>query len=1194
MANPKTYSNQSVNLTPSASSKHSKIIATASSSIMTNYEPSRSVTANHKIKPVEDVNGNPIVFSVGTNNHLYVVLRDTKSSSGWAQYDVTEAIASDWEVASFDTYRYANGTFVLAVALTKDSTVRFFTTTALSNDPTAAFWSNFSAQLVERPNTISLKNVSKIILGESDNSGIPIIIANATTDGTNYDRYLVNGDTKSSDNLWTLWPLPQNAHTKDGSNPIVDVALGKLSDLGLTGTYTLYYVGNDLQLTFDSVQKFNGQVISHAMTIPDGAQALATVVGDSNGNTELYVAGNGIYRFPVNGQGNSDQAIKIANSLQASAQTELEALADDNNIALWFLDEGVLSYIHGTRTATPTWTTPMPIAKDVGQIAAIRNTVLKTNEIFDVDADNNLNYYYQDPSTTIWRKNPIALADVGNAVPFKCYTTTVHLEDENGVPINTTVSLSASSWIYATVNGSNHILDKDTDISLTTDASGAITIITKVDTASSPIIGLKSGEFKEYIDVNPQNIVNENLKGFTSSSSVSSATTQNGDKVLPDNSKVSADQLANTFKTLTNASDAANGNTISVRTSNTINNTVDASALNQSHTGEKTFGVQNMNSLQPKMVTGNAALSLVPDNIKLENTRVTLTNSRTLTSDTGDAIEAFFGDVWNAITSGLEKVGSWVLNVVEEGVQFVVHLANGIATFILDTIEKIYEVLSWVLDQIEMGLEKLIQWLGQLLGWDDIITCHKIMANGINQTLSWLAEEPQKIKTHLDAFFNDAAKTLTGQSLPSDISSSSYTKAASDTKDKQSDEVKSNDNYTKSPAGSFAKYHIVHSGPANSNESVTSALTQALKDFMGTLETVGKDVYDTTKTIVMDIFDGIANGNMTVDQIFKKVMDDAILGTFKTIEDFANGMLDVLTDVINAVKAVLNYSIDIPFISGLYKLISGDDHLTILNVFSLIVSVPVVTLMKITTGTTPFANGTLGLDNTSQSPDDFMKLIAGGSSEPAARAMAMTTTDARSNESISAGVLYSQIGGGVFIIAEAINDILAVMGAAGATLGSFAKWIRVLLQAIMAGGSFPAVQDSAQGWRIVKWFLGLGTLTVLFCSAVDPTYGPAAGFLGIIYGIVGLVLAFGIPITVSINGNAYQITMAWIAFIGSLGAVTGAIAAAIAKFDFEPESKEIIAFVSGVGFTFKVVYDLYRELIVVIQDASNDYKPFYA
>jgi len=246
---------------------------------------------------------------------------------------------------------------------------------------------------------------------------------------------------------------------------------------------------------------------------------------------------------------------------------------------------------------------------------------------------------------------------------------------------------------------------------------------------------------------------------------------------------------------------------------------------------------------------------------------------------------------------------------------------------------------------------------------------------------------------------------------------------------------------------------LSHSGPASSDQSISATVEKAIDDFMKLIEQLGEDVYHTTKEVIMDIVNGIASGKMSMSEILERVTSDAILGTLDTLKHFTNNLLDVIADIVKAVKAVLNQSIDIPFISELYKLITGDNKLSILNVLSLIVSVPAVTMIKIISGKSPFANGTYGLDNNTLTPTQFMNLIKVDSNSKnsfvATGGMNVTMLAASfgdKEEKPSAGVLYSQIGGAVFIIGEIINDVLTVLNTVGKVTGTFTNWIKFVVQ----------------------------------------------------------------------------------------------------------------------------------------------------
>ena len=113
MSNPQTYSMNTAALTPTSVTSASALSVTASSSIMTNYEASKSVDAQGGVQVIEDVNGNPIIFSIGTNQHLYAIVNTASAQTGWAQYDLTSAVTDSAPVEAFAVQALPNGMFAV-------------------------------------------------------------------------------------------------------------------------------------------------------------------------------------------------------------------------------------------------------------------------------------------------------------------------------------------------------------------------------------------------------------------------------------------------------------------------------------------------------------------------------------------------------------------------------------------------------------------------------------------------------------------------------------------------------------------------------------------------------------------------------------------------------------------------------------------------------------------------------------------------------------------------------------------------------------------------------------------------------------------------------------------------------------------------------------------------------------------------
>src|SRR4051794_19160921 len=114
--NIQTYDINNLTL-PTTDPKLTELQLTISSSLMTNYEPSRSIDSQHSIEVAEDINGNPMVFSIGTVNELYVICRTTDPTAPWSQIDLTSGLGANTQVGHFCLLQTPEGSIYLALAI---------------------------------------------------------------------------------------------------------------------------------------------------------------------------------------------------------------------------------------------------------------------------------------------------------------------------------------------------------------------------------------------------------------------------------------------------------------------------------------------------------------------------------------------------------------------------------------------------------------------------------------------------------------------------------------------------------------------------------------------------------------------------------------------------------------------------------------------------------------------------------------------------------------------------------------------------------------------------------------------------------------------------------------------------------------------------------------------------------------------
>ncbi|MEM7188819.1 MAG: hypothetical protein AAF439_04335 [Pseudomonadota bacterium] len=1038
----------------------------------------------------------------------------------------------------------ANGKFAIAVSLVGNDGPRVFTATPAA-DPSSSAWKTPSSIWTEQPSGLTLESVSDFTIGAKSGDTVPVVIATASRDGKNHDRYVVVGGSQP----WEPSPIPQNAHRDDGGDPILAMVIGTHPKHDLIGTYTLYLVGKTLQLGFDSLRtpenekRTNGKIIHIDMDVPVGTADIAAVDARSGGS-DVFAIADGIYHYDLNAQRQEAAPIRIAD-LPSGSDGEIAALADADTFAIWSLRGGVLSYLSGPITDQPKWSTLLPLRRDVGQIAALRNRSRQANQLFDVDASNKVSYFYQDPGSTIWQQTPIHLPDTGKAVEVPSYTTVLSFNETSGAPWRGQVELAATGWLYASVNGQSHVFGPDSKVTMQTDALGRITVVARIAAASTPMIEVSSSAFAEVIDVNPAAIVNRNLKAFSNAATLQAARTQTGEPVIGGDAKITADQAAQAFSMLNAAIDAATTTTLTVRQP----------------------GQAPANRIDParlKQAVPEPAMLLASDNTQLSKAEGLAESVAAfdLADGLSSSIEASFGDLWDTISGGLEKAADWALQIAADAgghvLKFVVRLADGVAHFILDTVEKALQVLSWVLEQIEVGLKKLIHWLGEMLGWDDVLATQKVVVNSFNKLLDWTAEKAGDIKETVDDGLDEALETVQGldpQKVPDETPLSLAEKQRADDKDGASPD---------SPGGSFAAYHMQHSGSLNHAPSISAALDKTITDFLDMAEQTAKAEVDGWKTIFKDILDGLKAGSLSIGDLMLKVFSDQLAGTIKVTKIVADGALDIFQDLVNLLKAILNHAADIPFFSALFRLISGTTD-SFLNVFAFMFSISTTQALRVM-GVGDIAKKAAPLTDENLSPDAFFELV-------------QSDLDDKGRITSETALIYNRIAGAVSIEITAMIDLMTTLDVATGHFASKAFLpFRLMFTALRLPMKLPAVTDGASKVRMVSYVVSF--LTTVGSTIAGLALGPVGTAVSAItLGLLGAgasyiaTVAIGIMAAVATPASAANYLLIWATTSTNLcnaveTGVQAVIAALIAVSG--PENPEITLILIAVGVVFTV------------------------
>ena len=184
-------------------------------------------------------------------------------------------------------------------------------------------------------------------------------------------------------------------------------------------------------------------------------------------------------------------------------------------------------------------------------------------------------------------------------------------------------------------------------------------------------------------------------------------------------------------------------------------------------------------------------------------------------------IESTASEVWNWIKEKAEDAEKWVIEVggksqsqypsrkasmsnsqAAETVDFVVTLAGEVYRFILNTINDIGNALSWLFNKLKIAFEDLIEYLGFLFAWGDIIQTKNSLKAFMTGGLDWAAGKVDAIIPTIDQFFTNIKNDIQTQQITE--SDQSVDQGPPNTTEAQ-----------KSMGFNWTNYHMVHSGGAS-------------------------------------------------------------------------------------------------------------------------------------------------------------------------------------------------------------------------------------------------------------------------------------------------------------------------------------------------------------------------------------------
>lgn len=1044
------------------------VSAAISGELMKNYIAGTSIATDKPLAVFEDRSGAPMLLSVGGTDTegtdaLYLMMRDTTAGTGWQQRSLSAGLAGT--AICYAVSVGPDGTAVIAVAMQDDQGgCAVYVTGRLEPDPSWSGWQDPTALWTARPGGPT-GTITSITAGEhveityeDDTVGVgPLLIATVQTDA-GVARYFVVADPAQDGSQAPLW---RPYHEPSQVSTLHDLQIGRMEIGGRarSGTYALYTSGDGSRwISFTSLPSPNPntghQTRSASWRAPDGATVLAPLP-DPTGLTRLFVAGSGVWVYEPSDQGNA----ATAPTALPGGTTPIRALLarqDSQSAVVWTVDQSGQLW-STTSTSGGPWGIPMLVQHNVANITAWRNRGRSANELFlttSAASSSTVRYLFQDAATRQWQHTDMPVPATAVVQEFPCFTTVVRFTDPDGNPVvGAPVTLNASTWCQVVVNGFYSTLDDTNPCPALTDGNGSVTIINKVSTLATPIFRFGATWLDAQINVNPAAAALSRLASSLSGSNLSDVTLPDGSKLVPPDS-------------------------------------VDQDTLDQVQQA-----LAALSSNQGSLPADGSAATVTPTTSLMVKPKRTLRLG--VISDLGDAIWTAAGDLMQAITTGVEEITDWVLqtaeNIAEDLLQFAVKVGEAIYTFLITTLTDLLSVINWICQKIAVGLETLIQWLGFLFDWDDIVTTHKVLVNLGKQSMLFVRDGVAVIKAKMDAAFARAIAAVESYSptppavKPPAYLSTPVNKAASGAQQGAPASSQQMASFmTTHPAGTFATYQLSSGGALTAAPPAFPNLPPVLGTLLSTVITELKVALQTVEGLLEGVQDLYQTGELTLGNLLKLVSTDLLAGLLAAVQGLLDGVLEVAEDLIDEIlDGVLLATADIPLISGLYAKFAGGDEMSILDGMCLLIAVPVTMAYKVLTGQAPFANGTYGLDTESWTA---MRPL-GGALHPsfAVRPLQLDET-ADSSETV---LLYSQIGGAAAVLCDALVAIVFPIKCTAevAERKDITKILAFILCAVYTvklGGTFPLDDaDGQEALDLVGWGADLLTLVLSAGDAIN-------------------------------------------------------------------------------------------------------------
>lgn len=921
-----------------------------SSEFMKNQKAASALPAQSRFEALQTDNGNALFFSISDNGRLFMSAEQNDTNVGWAGVDLLDGLTATLENKTTTAKNFAvsqnaaDGSITVAASLKieGEQSDKLYIMTGLPNKPDATWldpaksgarvWTIRAYD--EKAHPLTKLDIAHIHLDKTRKEGAAatMVVGLRRDQSETIQNYLVETDTSRNSGVWKLFQTAEDYDTMTGMH------LGKPSASRFAGMYELYTSGDQTSFTFTPLDSIYGPPAVLKLKPPEGASALGVVPLDDEGNTDLYVAADGvIHLYTPEAQIDTAEGACILNNPIVNGVDKLYAHSSRDEVVLIARNgKGELFYskcTHENKNNSGSWSNPVPLRNNVEQIASYVNLQTGAEEIFAHIEGRKLEQYSKDPVTTAWNSNSILLEALDDMIEFTTYTSQVIVSDHNETPVpNAKIKLTASSPCNIYVNYKYASLDANVPVEVTTDNQGKLTLVQETD-------GLRGVSFViehdgcELVNIYPMNTTHQRIEDTKDITAVI-VTNEKGtaSSLLPESTtQKQKDGLSKSVTQLKSIDVSESGAIHPPANSDSFAST---NLWGASHEDGGFHYVDGKDAMAAFGLTANpdGSISMKTGTIELDD----IVNG---------SVEVFIGDIFRWMKHAFEDVVSHFIQVIDGVYHFFLEVGGKLYRGVLKVLGDVLDAVEFVFNKLLVEAEKLMQWLGFVFGWSDILQYKRVLHHLVELSKAKALNEIDNLEVQVEkgvAYVEEMLDKLAGLPASHDV----FGQKISEASKKGAEKAPGSSSVQSSPALGWIWDHIT--GCLEIIKIEPDDLQKLFEEIGATLKDAAETDLKIFENAFKDINDKILGniGTLSIGELFTNLV--AIVG--KSVVELAGELVITLLNaakiIIEAIWIIVTTEIKIPVITSLYEGISEGSKLTLLDLGCLMGAIPAEIVCK--------------------------------------------------------------------------------------------------------------------------------------------------------------------------------------------------------------------------------------------------------